>query len=87
MVQKALDKKQKGVVFFLQTEDEPQQTMLDPRGRTVKCAGTFTILGKTISDYVYAISRGHAGPSVWMLAQAPILIQTWTKAIRMPLSM
>ncbi len=28
-----------------------------------------------------------AGPSVRMLAQAPILIQTWSKAIRMPLSM
>ncbi len=31
MVQRAIDKKQKGIEFFLQTENEPPETMLDPR--------------------------------------------------------
>ncbi len=60
MVQKAIGKKQKGVEFFLKTENEPPQTIQDARGRTVNWAGTVIIQGKTISYYIYAIRRGHA---------------------------
>jgi hypothetical protein len=65
MVQRAIDKtKQKGIKFFLQTENEPPETIMDARGqgRPVKCAnaGTVTIQGKTISSYVYPTSRGRA---------------------------
>ncbi len=58
MVLKAIGKIQNGLEFFLQTENEPPETILDARSRTVKCAGTVTILGKKISYYVYPTSRG-----------------------------